>query len=111
MPIRGSSVSGLWSWTSGCVATQLMIAETSLPSKSGSSTSSVPPELHSPRGSQVTTLYPACRSAPTPMTSFGKSGSLIEFRLVSPGSAKPGPSRMVGAVCPSSSPTAGMKWT
>ena len=56
MPIRGSSVSGLSSWTSGCVATQLMIAETSLPSKSGSSTSSVPPELHSPRGSQVTTL-------------------------------------------------------
>ena len=47
---------GLKSWTSGCVASQLMIAETSRPSKSGELTSNLPPELHSPRGSQVTTL-------------------------------------------------------
>ena len=56
MPIRGSRPTSLSSWASGCVATQLMMAETSRASKSGELSSNTPPELYSPRGSHVTTL-------------------------------------------------------
>ena len=54
MPSRGSP--GLSSAASGCAATQSISPWVSRPSTSGLSTSTVPPDLPNPRGSQVSTL-------------------------------------------------------
>jgi hypothetical protein len=100
--------------TSGCVASQLMIAWTSRPSNSGWSICNTPPEKYSPRGSHVTTLYPAWRSVPTPTkpkVSTSQSSSTVPSRFVAPGMPNPEPTRIVGACFPGASPAAGMKWT
>ena len=69
MPIRGSVMSlGSSNSVCDCSATQSMIAETSRASKSSESKCRMPPDANSPRGSQVTTLYPAARSLARPGT-------------------------------------------
>ena len=65
-----------------------------------------PPESNSPRGSQVTTLYPASRSGfrpgTRPLTIDSESGSVL------PAVARPGPLRIVGAeVAPSTTADGG----
>ena len=55
----------------------------------------VPPELPNPRLSQVSTLKPALRSAPTP--TLPVASSLLASGLVSREPPQPWPSRIVGA--------------
>ena len=118
MPISGlftapSGVDGLVlstfvsgsNFVSGWPATQVMIEETSLASKSGESSCSTPPEAKSPRGSQVTTLYPSARNGFRPGT---RPKTVVSWLgSVYPAVARLGPLRMVGATCPFFRPRAG----
>ena len=96
MPTRGSPA--LSSCASGCWASQSISAMTSRASASGESTVTVPPELPKPRLSQVRTLKPALRSAPTP--TLPVVSSLVASGLVSREPPQPWPSRIVGAFPP-----------
>ena len=96
MPTRGSPLAS--SCASGCWASQSISALTSRPSASGESTVTVPPELPNPRLSQVSTLNPALRSAPTP--TLPVASSLLASGLVSREPPQPWPSRIVGAFPP-----------
>ena len=75
MPARGSPAAS--SCCSGCVASQSSSAETSRPSKSLESTSTVPPDSPKPRESHVSTLKPARRSGPRPTWPTGASVALF----------------------------------
>src|SRR4051794_36458912 len=101
MPTRGSPARS--SCASGCLATKSISALTSRPSKSLESTSTVPPELPKPRASQVSTLKPALRSAPTPTLPTASSLALSGF--VSREPPQPWPSSTVGCF---PAPSAGM---
>ena len=96
MPTRGSPAAS--SCASGCCASQSISAITSRASLSGASTVTVPPELPNPRLSQVSTLKPALRSAPTP--TLPVVSSLAAFGSVAREPAQPWPWRIVGAFPP-----------
>src|SRR5512133_897598 len=105
MPARGSP--GASSCCSGWVASQSSRAETSRPSKSLASTSTVPPASPKPRESHVRTLKPARRSGPRPTWPTGASVALFSSR--SRTAPQPWVSRIVGAFCPAARPSAGKK--
>jgi hypothetical protein len=96
MPTRGSPAAS--SLASGCWASQSISADTSRPSASGESTVTVPPLLPKPRESQVRTLKPALRRAPTP--TLPVVSSLLASGSVSREPPQPWPSRIVGAFPP-----------
>src|SRR6516165_2540724 len=87
-----------------------MMEETSLPSNAGESSCNTPPDANSPRGSQVTTLYPASRRGAMPGTRPGTLAiPVCVLGSVRPGLPKLGPSRIVGADWPDCSLDAGKK--
>ena len=105
MPARGSP--GASSCCSGWVASQSSSADTSRPSKSLESTSTVPPDSPKPRESHVSTLKPALRSGPRP--TWPKGASVELFSSLSRTAPHPWVSRIVGAFWPGASPCAGKK--
>src|SRR3954447_1130797 len=105
MPARGSP--GASSCCSGWVASQSSRAETSRPSKSFESTSTVPPDSPKPRESHVRTLKPARRRGARPTCPTGASVAL--FSSLSRTAPHPWVSRIVGALWPGASPCAGKK--
>ena len=99
MPRRGSFLRS--SCAQDWCATQVMIAETSRPSKLRAVDLDGAAEEPKPRGSQVTTLKPAARSGP----------SVESLGLVSPAEPHPGPTSTVGARWPAFRPAAVKKLT
>ena len=73
----------------------------------------MPPELNSPRGVTVTTLYPASRSGLTPRVSadFAVEPQMpqVENGFERPALARPGMLMTVGASTPAAIPAAGKK--
>src|SRR5271166_5858112 len=93
MPMRGSP--GASSCTPGCVATHSINCETSFASTFGLSTSASPPDAPKPRGSQVSTEYPARCSAL--MSTPPNAAPELPVWSVSPDAPHPGPIRTTGA--------------
>ena len=102
IPRRGSPATS--SWASGRDPTKSISCWMSRPSNSGLSICASPPDSPNPRGSQVSTLYPASSRAPIDTVPAVPRPSTS----TSPALAQPGPISTVGAGA--SAPATGNQW-